>query len=110
MKQKDIILVPFPFTNLIESKIRPVIIISNDKINFKSLDCIVIPLTTVMKEAPYSFTLTNNDLNSGELIQDSMLRVDHVFTIEKESIIKKIGTVNDKTFDKIKENFIKILN
>ena len=53
-KQKEIVLLPYPFSNLKETKVRPALIISNDFFNKKSDDCIMVPLTTIIKEEPYS--------------------------------------------------------
>jgi len=44
--QKDIVLIPFPFSNLSQAKYRPVIVMSNDNYNRKFLDFIAIPLTS----------------------------------------------------------------
>jgi len=41
--QRDIVLLPFPFSDLKQSKVRPVIVLSNDKHNKKSDDVVVIP-------------------------------------------------------------------
>ena len=46
LKQRDIILVPFPFTDLTNSKRRPALIISNNKFNKESGDVIVCAITS----------------------------------------------------------------
>ena len=45
--QKEIVLLPYPFSDLEGSKVRPAIVVSNDFFNKKSADCIAVPLTTV---------------------------------------------------------------
>ena len=108
VKQKEIVLLPYPFTNLRETKVRPAIIISNDHFNEKLDDCIMIPLTSVIKDEPYSVLVSQEDLSSGELIRPSRVRADRIFTVEKNLVIMKIGTVNNSIFDKIKSELLKM--
>jgi len=108
MKQKDIVLLPFPFTNLEESKVRPALIVSNDSFNKRSDDCVMVPLTTVIEDIPYSIIIDQEDMSSGKLLKPSMVKIDKVFTVEKRLAVMKIGSVNDMTFKKIKNKFLEI--
>lgn len=109
VKQKEMVLLPYPFSNLRETKVRPAIIVSNDSFNKKSADCIMIPLTTIIKDEPYSIIINQKDLTSGKLIQPSRARADKIFAVEKNIIIMKIGTVNDSIFEKIKQEIFKMI-
>ena len=108
VKQKDIVLLPYPFTDLERTKVRPALVVSNDFLNKKSNDCIMLPLTTVIKDEPYSIIINEDDLSSGKLIKPSCIKIDKVFTVEKKLIIMKIGILSNATFEKIKLEFIKI--
>ncbi|QLH09442.1 type II toxin-antitoxin system PemK/MazF family toxin [Candidatus Nitrosotenuis sp. DW1] len=44
--QRDVVLAPFPFSDLSQSKFRPAIIMSNNNYNRKFQDFIAIPLTS----------------------------------------------------------------
>lgn len=107
-KQKEIILLPYPFSNLEGVKVRPAIIVSNDFLNKKSDDCIMVPLTTIIKDEPYSIVINQQDLNSGKLLKPSRVRADKIFAVEKNLITMKIGIINEKTFEKIKSEIFKI--
>src|SRR3989344_7264186 len=96
-----------PSRRLTETKIRPALIISNDHLNEMSEDCIAVPLTTVIKDAPYSFLITQKDLASGELIASSRIRLDKVFSVKKSLIIKKIGLLKKTTFQEIIKEFFR---
>jgi mRNA interferase MazF len=108
VQQKEIVLLPYPFSDFARKKVRPAIVVSNNYLNTKSDDCIMIPLTSVIKEEPYSVLINQEDLSTGKLLQQSRARADKIFTIEKASIFMKIGMVNDKTFGKIKSEIEKM--
>jgi mRNA interferase MazF len=101
-QQKELVLLPYPFSNQEGSKVRPAIIVSNDNFNKKCEDCVMVPLTTVIKDEPFSLILTQDSLESGRLLKQSRIRIDKIFTIKKSLILMKIGKVNDKTIEKIK--------
>ena len=96
LNQKDIVLLPFPFSDLKTSKVRPAIVISNNKFNRKSDDVIMIPMTTVLKNVSYSITIKPKELSTGKLLKQSRIRVDKIFNVEKNLAIMKIGTINEK--------------
>ena len=75
IKQKDIVLLPYPFTDLKGKKIRPALVVSNDSVNSKSKDCIMLPLTSVIKDEPYSIAINQEDLSSGQLIKSSRIKI-----------------------------------
>jgi|SRR3989338_10600542 len=105
MNQKDLVLVPFPFSNQKEGKIRPAIIISNNRYNNKNPDRIAVAVTSVIKTEPYSLFFTQDDLEGGHLLRPSRIRVDKIFTIEKSLIQHKVGTITDQKLTEIKNVF-----
>lgn len=100
--QKDIVLVPYPFSDAAERKIRPALIVSNDSFNRQSIDYVLVPLTSVLKSAPYSVNIDQEDLSSGKLIVKSRVRTDKLLALDRKLIIMKIGTLSDETFLKVK--------
>ena len=107
-QQKELVLLPYPFTNQGGSKVRPAIIVSNDNFNKRCEDCVMIPLTTIIKDEPFSLIITQDNLESGKLLKQSRIRIDKIFTIKKDIIIMKIGKVNDKTLEKIRSEINKV--
>jgi mRNA interferase MazF len=64
MKQRELLLVPFPFSDQSGKKVSPVIVISNDNFNEHSEDVIVVGVTSsLQKDCIY---LNNNDLEEGK--------------------------------------------
>lgn len=90
--QKDIILIPFPYSDLTGSKKRPALIISNEKIN-KTSDRICCLVTT--NQHKNDLKIGNSDFESGNLPFQSFIRAHRIFTIDERIIIKKICTINN---------------
>ena len=107
-QQKELVLLPYPFSNQEGSKVRPAIIVSNDNFNKRCEDCVMVPLTTVIKDEPFSLIINQDSLESGKLLKQSRIRIDKIFTIKKSLIIMKIGKINDKTIEKIKFEISKV--
>ncbi len=108
LQQKEIILLPYPFSNLEGKKVRPALVVSNNAFNNKSDDFIAVPLTSIIKDEPYSVIINQEDLSSGKLIRQSRVRADKLFTVEKSIVIMKIGFLKDATFNKIKSEIMKV--
>ncbi|MCE2505634.1 MAG: type II toxin-antitoxin system PemK/MazF family toxin [Nitrosopumilaceae archaeon] len=100
--QRDIVLLPFPFSDLKQSKVRPVIVLSNDKYNKKYSDIVVVPLTSNLQKTDYDMLITNKNLEKGNLIADSRVKVDRIFSVEKKLIKMNIGKIDKQTFSKIR--------
>jgi mRNA-degrading endonuclease toxin of MazEF toxin-antitoxin module len=100
MEQGCIILVRFPFTNIIDYKIRPALVVSNAEFN-KKFDFWACPITT--KEFPENIEITKSIIE-GELDRKSFARTSNIFTIKKELVLKAIGKLSkEKTKEIIKE-------
>ena len=108
VQQKEIVLLPYPFSDLARKKVRPALVVSNNNINGNSEDCIMIPLTSVIKDEPYSVVVNQEDLSTGKLLKQSRARADKIFTVEKALIFMKLGTVSDKIFGKIKSEIMNL--
>ncbi len=63
-KQREIVLVPFPYSDLSSAKRRPVLIVSNDDYNKKFQDVVVCVITSNQYKDAYSLALENEDLKS----------------------------------------------
>jgi len=100
--QRDIVLLNFPFSNLKQSKVRPAIILSNNKHNKKSDDVVVVPLTSNLKQTDYDMLISNNNLEKGNLIVNSRVKVDRIFSVDKKLVKMDIGKIDKQTFSKIK--------
>lgn len=101
MKQRDIILVPFPFSDQTGRKVRPALIVSNDNYNETNDDVIVCAITTVLKPSKYAVVIEQKDIEEGILYQKSTVKTENILKINKNIIIKKITSLKKETFSKI---------
>ena len=102
MKKGDIILIPFPFTDLTGLKNRPAIILVESE-----LDLIVSFITTQIKwQEETDINLTPSEENG--LKKVSLLKLNKLATLDKELIIGRLGTINKETLYLINKNLIKI--
>ncbi|MCK4811993.1 MAG: type II toxin-antitoxin system PemK/MazF family toxin [Methanosarcinales archaeon] len=99
--QRDIVLIPIPFTDLSSYRRRPVIIISNNEYSRKTDDIVVVAMTSNLQPSDYGFVITSNDLEIGSLKRPSRIRVDKIYTLAQSIVVKTFGRVNEMTFDRI---------
>ena len=99
-KPGDLILIPFPFSDLTSHKKRPALILK-EKDYFG--DFLAVPLTS-QPQHQQSIELDNKDLSRGELPKKSWLRVDKIYTLNDCLIIKKIGTLKPAFFKRSKQS------
>jgi len=107
--QGDIAVVPFPFSNLKEIRQRPVLILSKNSYLNECDDVLVCGITSNLKNSKYSIFIDNSNLIEGKIPVKSKIKVDKLFNLEQEIIIKKIGRVNKETFREVKKEFIELI-
>jgi mRNA interferase MazF len=88
--QGDIVLIPFPFSNLTGSDQRPAIIISSKTVNDSTSDVILAQITSNTRNDQFSFPLKDEDLDT-PLPKNSEIRCHKLFTAEKSIIKKRIS-------------------
>ena len=102
-EQGDVVLVPFPFTDLTAIKKRPALVVSANWYNRRYRDVILVAVTShvplIMDELDYK--IIESDFKTGKLYKDSIVKLGKIFTIEKNIVIKKICDVHGRTIDKI---------
>ncbi len=93
MKQGDIILVPFPFSDLSSTKTRPAVVVSNNEL--KGEDVIVVGMTS-QAGGRYSLSLEDGDLEKGILPVKSYLRYNKVVSLQKSMMRRHVGRLSLK--------------
>jgi mRNA interferase MazF len=102
-EQGEIITAPIPFSNLVEVKLRPALIISPKKYNNQSDDIIILKITSKGKNYPFDIDLFPSDIENGELHAESVIQTDFPVVIEKHQIAKRIGKITKSKLNEVKE-------
>ena len=96
--QKDVVLIPFPYSDLTGAKQRPALIISNMEIN-KTQDRICCLITS--NPSKDGVQITRNFFEKDTLPFRSWVKPHRLFTIHEKIIKRRLCTVNDNFHDKI---------
>ena len=108
-KQSEIVLVPFPYSDLSYTKKRPVLVVSNNEYNQKYPDVIVVVITSVRhKDDQYSIPLLDEDLEYGILPERSFIKIHKLFTISKQKIIRKFSKIRQEKFRDVYNILVKL--
>lgn len=105
-KKGHIVLVPFPFTDLSGTRVRPAIVLSTSK---KSPDLIVVFITSKNKSYSLSKVTITPTRQSGIKVP-SIIVCDKIATLDHNIIIGKIGTCEEVILEKIDKELRKIFD
>src|SRR3989344_4538989 len=94
-----IVLVPFPFTDLSGTKVRPAVVISNKNIGNDIILSFI--SSNTKKKDKFTVFIRMNDQN--RLKSDSVILVSKIATLEKKVILGEIGNLSDIDVAKVKE-------
>ena len=109
VKQRDIILIKFPFYDLSGAKVRPALVISNDEYNNKSLDAVELAMTSNLSRSEYKVIIESKDLESGSLPVKSAVRVDKPFAVSQNKVLKIQGKSNNTKFKEAGNAILKLI-
>lgn len=109
-EQGEIVIVPIPFTNLTSNKRRPALVISLKHYNYITDDLIVMAITSNLTDKEYCININNYDMETGDLLTDSQIRVDKIYTLSQSIVLKSIGKVNLGILEVINSKFNEIIN
>jgi len=93
----DVVVLEFPFSNLIGLKRRPSLILKVPK----GGDLIVSQITGSSYEPSLEISIKSSEFKEGKLKVDSFLRMDKIFSIEKSLVKYKIGSLKQEKFNEI---------
>ena len=83
----DIVIIPFPFSDLSGSKKRPAMVL----VDLPGEDIMLCQITSQSRDSS-SVSLTSQDFSSGTLPVNSYIRPTRIFTADKSMIVRKAGT------------------
>lgn len=101
----DIVVVPFPFSDLSNAKRRPALVVASLRYN----DLILCMITSQGTGDSYTTPISDPDFVSGSLNRNSYVKVNRIFTANEKIIAYKAGTLNISKVDEVIANLITLL-
>lgn len=101
----DVVVVPFPFSNLQDSKRRPALVVSG----LEGDDLILCQITSQALSDRYSLPLELQDFAMGGLRQASHVRPNRLFTADQQIVLYRAGALHSAKLDQVVDRLIRIL-
>lgn len=103
MKKGDFVLVPFPFTDLSGSKIRPALVLIETEFDITA----AFVSTQLRKKRETDLLLLPSAINN--LKSQSVVQLNKIVTLKKQLILGKLGSLDAERFSELDSNLMKLL-
>lgn len=100
-----VVLVPFPFSDLSESKLRPALVLAQAGQG----DWILCQITSNPYADSQALRLMDADFVTGSLVRESFARPGKLFTAHQSLMVRTVGQIRSGRLLEAKRNLIKIL-
>lgn len=101
----DVVVLPFPFTDLTGSKRRPALVVAT----LSGDDLILCMITSVVRSDAYAIPLAQNDFSTGILPQPSIIRPNRLFTADANLIVRHAGALSKAKLQTVTAKLLEIL-
>jgi len=101
----DVVVVPFPFSDLTNAKRRPALVVAD----LRGDDLILCQITSKQVKDEYAVPLKDEDFQFGSLKKESNIRPNRIFTADKRIILYRIGRIKEEKLNEVIEKIIQIL-
>ncbi len=100
----DVVVVPFPFSDLSATKRRPALVL----VSLTGDDYILCQITSETRKDEYATALENKDFKVGSLNKPSTIRPNRLFTADRSIISYKVGSLKENKLKEIEDKIIKM--
>ena len=101
----DVVVIPFPFSDLSQSKRRPALVIAPLEGN----DAILCQLTSKTIRDAYAIPIDDTDFASGGIKQPGNIRPNRLFTADSHIILYRVGSLKKEKLARVIEKLIEII-
>ena len=102
----DVVIVPFPFTDLSGNKKRPAFVLAN----LQGDDIIICQITSKAKFDSFALPLSASDFITGALPIDSYIRPNKIFTADKNIILSIAGHLSEQKIHETISTVISVIS
>jgi len=108
MKAGDIILIPFPFAEYTNRKVRPSVLVCLTKDKYK--DLVVSAISSVVPDRLNENEILIRPDKTNNLRTESVIKVDRIVPVKAEDVIANIGELNKDDLAKFKRKFKNLID
>ncbi|WP_414512710.1 type II toxin-antitoxin system PemK/MazF family toxin [Nostoc sp. PCC 9305] len=101
----DVVIVPFPFSDLTQTKRRPALVLATLQGN----DLILCQITSQSVSDIYAIELNNSNFSYGRLNQPSNIRTNRIFTADQEIVLYQAGQIKPEKLTEVINKVIEII-
>ena len=101
----EVVIVPFPFSDISQAKRRPALVLAD----LEGEDLILCQITSQARHDRYSVPLTRGDFEVGELRVSSYIRPNRLFTADSHIIVYRVGNVYPQKLNEVIDRVITII-
>jgi mRNA interferase MazF len=107
MKTGDIILIPFPFAELKNTKVRPAIVITETADKYK--DLVISAISSVVPDSLNMNEILINPNKTNNLRVQSVIKVDRIVTLKQRDKIANLGKLSSAEILNFKKVFSELV-
>ncbi len=100
----DVVVTPFPFSDLTANKKRPALVVAD----LSGDDIIICLITSQNARDSYAISISNEDYETGSLKKNSNVRPNRLFTIDSKVISYRIGDLKTQKMQEITDKILQI--
>jgi mRNA interferase MazF len=101
----DVVVIPFPFSNLTQAKRRPALVIAG----LEGDDLILCQITSQRVKDKYAIQINDNDFETGSLKQPSNVRPNRIFTVDSNLVLYRVGNLKTEKVNEAIEDLVEII-
>jgi mRNA interferase MazF len=101
----DVVVIPFLFSDLSQSKRRPALVLAV----LQGDDLILCQITSKSIKDSYAIPVDGNDFESGSLNQESNIRPNRLFTADNHIILYRIGNIKIIKLNQVIDKVVEII-
>jgi len=101
----DVVVVPFPFSDLTQAKRRPALVVAE----LEGDDLILCQITSQYVRDRYAVSIDESDFETGSLRQRSNVRPNRIFTADRYIILYRVGHLRSEKLNEVIDKIVEIL-
>jgi len=102
----DVVVVPFPFSDLSNAKRRPALVIAS----LTADDVILCQITSKIVTDNYAIPISDSDFAAGNLRRDSNVRPNRLFTADSNIILYRAGVLSPRKVQEVVDKIVQIIS